>query len=77
MGPGGAEPPGGGAEPWASSLQGLESCLKGPDNYNSQVLIEATVIALTKLQPLLSKVPEGGTATQTLQLSCVKVPVCC
>lgn len=36
--------------------QGLESCLKGPDNYNSQVLIEATVIALTKLQPLLSKV---------------------
>nr|XP_054594516.1 neurofibromin-like [Nothobranchius furzeri] len=35
--------------------QGLESCLKGPDNYNSQVLIEATVIALTKLQPLLSK----------------------
>lgn len=38
------------------SLQGLESCLKGPDNYNSQVLIEATVIALTKLQPLLSKV---------------------
>lgn len=38
------------------SSQGLESCLKGPDNYNSQVLIEATVIALTKLQPLLSKV---------------------
>ena len=37
-------------------IQGLESCLKGPDNYNSQVLIEATVIALTKLQPLLSKV---------------------
>uniref|UniRef100_A0AAQ5YYA7 Neurofibromin n=1 Tax=Amphiprion ocellaris TaxID=80972 RepID=A0AAQ5YYA7_AMPOC len=35
--------------------KGLESCLKGPDNYNSQVLIEATVIALTKLQPLLSK----------------------
>uniref|UniRef100_A0A8D2QGV3 Neurofibromin n=1 Tax=Zonotrichia albicollis TaxID=44394 RepID=A0A8D2QGV3_ZONAL len=34
---------------------GLESCLKGPDNYNSQVLIEATVIALTKLQPLLNK----------------------
>uniref|UniRef100_A0A4W4FPH0 Neurofibromin n=1 Tax=Electrophorus electricus TaxID=8005 RepID=A0A4W4FPH0_ELEEL len=33
--------------------KGLESCLKGPDNYNSQVLIEATVIALTKLQPLL------------------------
>uniref|UniRef100_A0A8C0VGJ9 Neurofibromin 1 n=1 Tax=Cyanistes caeruleus TaxID=156563 RepID=A0A8C0VGJ9_CYACU len=30
-------------------------CLKGPDNYNSQVLIEATVIALTKLQPLLNK----------------------
>nr|8EDO_A Chain A, Neurofibromin [Homo sapiens]8EDO_B Chain B, Neurofibromin [Homo sapiens] len=28
----------------------LESCLKGPDTYNSQVLIEATVIALTKLQ---------------------------
>lgn len=53
------------AECWASSCQGLESCLKGPDNYNSQVLIEATVIALTKLQPLLSKVggrlwPEGG-----------------
>lgn len=44
--------------PSASFLppQGLESCLKGPDNYNSQVLIEATVIALTKLQPLLSKV---------------------
>ncbi|KAL7986979.1 hypothetical protein Chor_005898 [Crotalus horridus] len=37
---------------------GLESCLKGPDNYNSQVLIEATVIALTKLQPLLNKSPE-------------------
>lgn len=36
--------------------QGLESCLKGPDSYNSQVLIEATVIALTKLQPLLTKV---------------------
>lgn len=36
--------------------KGLESCLKGPDNYNSQVLIEATVIALTKLQPLLNKV---------------------
>ncbi|XP_063809727.1 neurofibromin isoform X5 [Pseudophryne corroboree] len=35
--------------------KGLESCLKGPDNYNSQVLIEATVIALTKLQPLLNK----------------------
>uniref|UniRef100_A0A8D0C3L8 Neurofibromin n=1 Tax=Salvator merianae TaxID=96440 RepID=A0A8D0C3L8_SALMN len=35
--------------------KGLESCLKGPDNYNSQVLIEATVIALTKLQPLLIK----------------------
>uniref|UniRef100_A0A8I3WLL1 Neurofibromin n=1 Tax=Callithrix jacchus TaxID=9483 RepID=A0A8I3WLL1_CALJA len=33
----------------------LESCLKGPDTYNSQVLIEATVIALTKLQPLLNK----------------------
>ncbi|KAK3531651.1 hypothetical protein QTP70_025966 [Hemibagrus guttatus] len=39
----------------AVPLQGLESCLKGPDNYNSQVLIEATVIALTKLQPLLSQ----------------------
>ncbi|XP_006749838.1 neurofibromin, partial [Leptonychotes weddellii] len=36
----------------------LESCLKGPDTYNSQVLIEATVIALTKLQPLLNKSPE-------------------
>ncbi|XP_015681551.1 neurofibromin [Protobothrops mucrosquamatus] len=36
-------------------MEGLESCLKGPDNYNSQVLIEATVIALTKLQPLLNK----------------------
>ncbi|XP_035391713.1 neurofibromin isoform X2 [Electrophorus electricus] len=35
--------------------KGLESCLKGPDSYNSQVLIEATVIALTKLQPLLAK----------------------
>ncbi|XP_018105201.1 neurofibromin isoform X2 [Xenopus laevis] len=35
--------------------KGLESCLKGPDNYISQVLIEATVIALTKLQPLLNK----------------------
>ncbi|XP_005169246.2 neurofibromin isoform X1 [Danio rerio] len=35
--------------------RGLESCLKGPDNCNSQVLIEATVIALTKLQPLLNK----------------------
>ncbi|KAF7700963.1 neurofibromin isoform X1 [Silurus meridionalis] len=35
--------------------KGLESCLKGPDSYNSQVLIEATVIALTKLQPLLTK----------------------
>uniref|UniRef100_A0A8B9GUG7 Neurofibromin n=1 Tax=Astyanax mexicanus TaxID=7994 RepID=A0A8B9GUG7_ASTMX len=35
--------------------KGLESCLKGPENYNSQVLIEATVIALTKLQPLLAK----------------------
>ncbi|KTF96680.1 hypothetical protein cypCar_00009924, partial [Cyprinus carpio] len=34
---------------------GLESCLKGADNCNSQVLIEATVIALTKLQPLLNK----------------------
>lgn len=44
--------------PASSPSQGLESCLKGPDNYNSQVLIEATVIALTKLQPLLSKVPE-------------------
>lgn len=30
--------------------------MKGPDTYNSQVLIEATVIALTKLQPLLNKV---------------------
>lgn len=39
-----------------SYKKGLESCLKGPDNYNSQVLIEATVIALTKLQPLLNKV---------------------
>ncbi|KAM9321250.1 neurofibromin [Gastrophryne carolinensis] len=38
-----------------STSRGLESCLKGPDNYNSQVLIEATVIALTKLQPLLNK----------------------
>ncbi|KAI4887780.1 hypothetical protein NFI96_026245 [Prochilodus magdalenae] len=37
--------------------RGLESCLKGPENYNSQVLIEATVIALTKLQPLLAKTP--------------------
>lgn len=36
--------------------QGLESCLKGPDSYNSQTLIEATVISLTKLQPLLNKV---------------------
>ncbi|KAL2095362.1 hypothetical protein ACEWY4_010081 [Coilia grayii] len=35
--------------------RGLESCLKGPDSYNSQTLIEATVIALTKLQPLLNK----------------------
>ncbi|XP_063153356.1 neurofibromin isoform X2 [Candoia aspera] len=35
--------------------KGLESCLKGPDSYNSQVLIEATVIALTKLQPLVNK----------------------
>lgn len=40
----------------AVPAQGLESCLKGPDNYNSQVLIEATVIALTKLQPLLDQV---------------------
>ncbi|KAG8122695.1 hypothetical protein E2320_018199 [Naja naja] len=40
------------------ALVGLESCLKGPDNYNSQVLIEATVIALTKLQPLLNKLDE-------------------
>lgn len=40
--------------------KGLESCLKGPDNYNSQVLIEATVIALTKLQPLLNKVKSWG-----------------
>ncbi|CAB1349117.1 unnamed protein product, partial [Coregonus sp. 'balchen'] len=38
-----------------SKVKGLECCLKGPDNYNSQVLIEATVIALTKLQPLLNK----------------------
>lgn len=45
------------------SSQGLESCLKGPDNYNSQVLIEATVIALTKLQPLLSKVCSRCTPT--------------
>lgn len=44
-----------------SPTQGLESCLKGPDNYNSQVLIEATVIALTKLQPLLSKVSKKPT----------------
>ncbi|XP_053279341.1 neurofibromin isoform X6 [Pleuronectes platessa] len=43
------------ASPLLSIDRGLESCLKGPDNYNSQVLIEATVIALTKLQPLLSK----------------------
>lgn len=61
------------AEPSASSRQGLESCLKGPDNYNSQVLIEATVIALTKLQPLLSKVRDrrlssGGRQNTTLHL---------
>uniref|UniRef100_A0A287DFV8 Neurofibromin n=1 Tax=Ictidomys tridecemlineatus TaxID=43179 RepID=A0A287DFV8_ICTTR len=31
------------------------SATGGPDTYNSQVLIEATVIALTKLQPLLNK----------------------
>ncbi|XP_046892611.1 neurofibromin isoform X2 [Hypomesus transpacificus] len=43
------------ASPLLSIDRGLESCLKGPDNYNSQVLIEATVISLTKLQPLLSK----------------------
>lgn len=43
------------ASPLLSIDRGLESCLKGPDNYNSQVLIEATVIALTKLQPLLSQ----------------------
>lgn len=54
------------------SGQGLESCLKGPDNYNSQVLIEATVIALTKLQPLLSKVgahllARGGRQSTGLQ----------
>ncbi|XP_030632149.1 neurofibromin isoform X1 [Chanos chanos] len=41
--------------PLLSIDRGLESCLKGPDSYNSQVLIEATVIALTKLQPLLNK----------------------
>ncbi|XP_058856878.1 neurofibromin isoform X2 [Acipenser ruthenus] len=46
--------------------KGLESCLKGPDNYNSQVLIEATVIALTKLQPLLNKVRKQK-CTQPLQ----------
>ncbi|XP_041097262.1 neurofibromin isoform X5 [Polyodon spathula] len=46
--------------------KGLESCLKGPDNYNSQVLIEATVIALTKLQPLLNKVRRQK-CTQPLQ----------
>ncbi|XP_030236643.1 neurofibromin isoform X4 [Gadus morhua] len=45
------------ASPLLSIDRGLESCLKGPDNYNSQVLIEATVIALTKLQPLLCKMP--------------------
>ncbi|XP_076842769.1 neurofibromin isoform X1 [Brachyhypopomus gauderio] len=43
------------ASPLLSIDRGLESCLKGPDSYNSQVLIEATVIALTKLQPLLAK----------------------
>ncbi|KAK1800286.1 hypothetical protein P4O66_000329 [Electrophorus voltai] len=43
------------ASPMLSIDRGLESCLKGPDSYNSQVLIEATVIALTKLQPLLAK----------------------
>lgn len=52
------------------SLQGLESCLKGPDYCNSQVLIEATVIALTKLQPLLSKVRCHRTLTSS------KFPVC-
>lgn len=50
-----------------SVSQGLESCLKGPDNYNSQVLIEATVIALTKLQPLLNKVRRQK-CTQPLQV---------
>ncbi|XP_047661070.1 neurofibromin isoform X2 [Tachysurus fulvidraco] len=35
--------------------KGLESCLKVPESHNSQVLIEATVIALTKLLPLLTK----------------------
>ncbi|KAG5284565.1 hypothetical protein AALO_G00028070 [Alosa alosa] len=43
------------ASPLLSIDRGLESCLKGPDSYNSQTLIEATVIALTKLQPLLNK----------------------
>ncbi|KAM6970361.1 neurofibromin-like [Aplochiton taeniatus] len=43
------------ASPLLSIDRGLESCLKGPDHYNSQVLIEATVIALTKLQPLLNR----------------------
>ncbi|XP_048119775.1 neurofibromin isoform X1 [Alosa alosa] len=43
------------ASPLLSIDRGLECCLKGSDNYNSQVLIEATVIALTKLQPLLPK----------------------
>ncbi|XP_065116708.1 neurofibromin isoform X2 [Paramisgurnus dabryanus] len=43
------------ASPLLSIDRGLESCLKGSDNCNSQVLIEATVIALTKLQPLLNK----------------------
>ncbi|ROL54193.1 Neurofibromin [Anabarilius grahami] len=43
------------ASPLLSIDRGLESCLKSPDNCNSQVLIEATVIALTKLQPLLNK----------------------
>jgi len=46
--------------------QGLESCLKSPDNCNSQVLIEATVIALTKLQPLLNKV-----SNYSILLKCV------
>ncbi|CAM9157877.1 unnamed protein product, partial [Lampetra planeri] len=35
--------------------KGLESSLKGPDSYNSLVLIEATVIALMRLQPLLAR----------------------
>ncbi|XP_018604171.2 neurofibromin isoform X3 [Scleropages formosus] len=52
------------ASPLLSIDRGLESCLKGPDNYNSQVLIEATVIALTKLQPLLNKVRRRSVATK-------------